>query len=407
MYVTEIQTRIDQVSLDIEQQKEVLKELERRKSALQRQLNDVRDPIARLPLEISSDILLECGLQDPTLLMNVCKRWFEIVESTPALWAEIRIEYPCPEGCRRRLDTWLQRAASHPLHLTLPGSIDKDILALFQKHSEQVKHLIILHQQRLPAQYHGYADTLLELGHWDPVSKLSSLRMLELCRRGGALECSSDLILGLLSRTPNLVELVMDQIQIVGWHAENASRVLLPKLRTTTYRQHLGDEILQMITAPRMETLGLPVQNIDTERLFSFIQSHRTPPIRDLVIAGLTSFQSIYTSLALLTTLTHLETSRNYVAVLHPLFNRLLFYPASGLCHSISSISFAFEDWIPVLRDLPARCASRPHMHTKLFISSLRIGPDDLAALKNYPSPVMVYVFIISVGDPQNILSIE
>ncbi|KAJ6525080.1 hypothetical protein DFH09DRAFT_1286249 [Mycena vulgaris] len=60
MSAEEIQARIAQVSAVIERQKEVLQKLERSKRVLQRQLNDVRDPVARLPLEISSEIFSLC-----------------------------------------------------------------------------------------------------------------------------------------------------------------------------------------------------------------------------------------------------------------------------------------------------------------------------------------------------------
>ncbi|KAJ7876575.1 hypothetical protein B0H13DRAFT_2548593 [Mycena leptocephala] len=53
MSVTELQAHIAQLSADIEQ-------LENRKSAAQRQLNAIRDPVSQLPLEISSEIFRQC-----------------------------------------------------------------------------------------------------------------------------------------------------------------------------------------------------------------------------------------------------------------------------------------------------------------------------------------------------------
>ncbi|KAJ7016647.1 hypothetical protein C8F04DRAFT_1341554 [Mycena alexandri] len=104
MSAEELQARIDAVSADIEKQKEVLKQLERDKSSLQRQLNNIHDPVARLPLEISSEIFLHClpfghfhEYQSqvhaaPILLLNVCNTWSDIVLPTPELWAHIRID---------------------------------------------------------------------------------------------------------------------------------------------------------------------------------------------------------------------------------------------------------------------------------------------------------------------------
>ncbi|KAJ6525106.1 hypothetical protein DFH09DRAFT_936997, partial [Mycena vulgaris] len=94
MSAEELELRIDKLSADIIQQKEVLKQLESSKSAAQRQLNAIRDPVARLPLEISSDILIQClpvrpgpNTSDaPLLFLNICNAWTDITLSTPALW---------------------------------------------------------------------------------------------------------------------------------------------------------------------------------------------------------------------------------------------------------------------------------------------------------------------------------
>ncbi|KAJ7453624.1 hypothetical protein B0H11DRAFT_1665734, partial [Mycena galericulata] len=97
MSVEELQARIAKISADIELQKAVLKNLERSKILFQRQLNSVRDPVARLPLEISSEIFIQClpplpvpgAHRAPMLLLNVCNAWTGIALSTPALWASI------------------------------------------------------------------------------------------------------------------------------------------------------------------------------------------------------------------------------------------------------------------------------------------------------------------------------
>ncbi|KAJ7618956.1 hypothetical protein B0H17DRAFT_1340880, partial [Mycena rosella] len=81
MSVTELQARIDKLSADIDLlQKEVLKTLERSKIAVQRELNAVRDPVGRLPFEISSEIFVQClpsrpspGAEHiPMLFLNIC-----------------------------------------------------------------------------------------------------------------------------------------------------------------------------------------------------------------------------------------------------------------------------------------------------------------------------------------------
>ncbi|KAJ7604605.1 hypothetical protein B0H17DRAFT_1189718 [Mycena rosella] len=60
MSVAELQAQIDSLSANILRHKQALKDLECSKSAAQCQLNAIRDPVARLPLEISSEIFIQC-----------------------------------------------------------------------------------------------------------------------------------------------------------------------------------------------------------------------------------------------------------------------------------------------------------------------------------------------------------
>ncbi|KAJ6522779.1 hypothetical protein DFH09DRAFT_200623, partial [Mycena vulgaris] len=97
MSVVDLQRRIDELSAGIVRQREVLRTLKHSKSAAQRQMNALLDPIARLSLEISSEIFVQClppfpkpgGCLIPMLFLNICNAWAAIALSTPALWAAI------------------------------------------------------------------------------------------------------------------------------------------------------------------------------------------------------------------------------------------------------------------------------------------------------------------------------
>ncbi|KAJ7666673.1 hypothetical protein DFH06DRAFT_249974, partial [Mycena polygramma] len=152
--VLKLQARIEQLSAEIELQKQALKQLELSRIDAQRQLNGMRDPMARLPLELSSEIFLQClpleqysrkpdVATSPMLFMSVCNAWTAIALSTPALWAGIHLEHPNVE----LLDVWLRRAENHPLSISLHNSFNNDVAASLGRHNKRVKHLRILEKE--------------------------------------------------------------------------------------------------------------------------------------------------------------------------------------------------------------------------------------------------------------------
>ncbi|KAJ6456622.1 hypothetical protein C8R47DRAFT_187658 [Mycena vitilis] len=87
-----VEDRIDQSDADMRQ-------LVISKSAAQRQLNAIRDPVAHLPFELSSEIFLHCLPQRrkpepstaPMLLLSICNNWTDIalsisISRTPTSW---------------------------------------------------------------------------------------------------------------------------------------------------------------------------------------------------------------------------------------------------------------------------------------------------------------------------------
>ncbi|KAJ7302081.1 hypothetical protein DFH08DRAFT_906008 [Mycena albidolilacea] len=127
-----LRARIEEISSEIDLQKELLRKLERDRSVAQRQLNSVVDPVARLPLEISSEIFLqyldlfstaeERGARQ--LLLNICNTWTTIALSSPALWSTIEIQFPGqPRGLPIVLPMWFERAANRPVSLFLYGDL--------------------------------------------------------------------------------------------------------------------------------------------------------------------------------------------------------------------------------------------------------------------------------------------
>ncbi|KAJ7719017.1 hypothetical protein DFH07DRAFT_316269 [Mycena maculata] len=123
MFVEELHAAIEKISGDIERRAQVLLDLETSRSVLHRQLNTILDQVAHLPLEISSEISIQClpslpapgASHTPMFFLNICNAYTNIAISTPALWTAIRVVFPRVEGFLKVIEEWLQRSHNVPL----------------------------------------------------------------------------------------------------------------------------------------------------------------------------------------------------------------------------------------------------------------------------------------------------
>ncbi|KAJ7774881.1 hypothetical protein B0H16DRAFT_1684566 [Mycena metata] len=262
MSVQDVQARIDELSAEIERQKEVLNQLACDKAAAQRQLNALRDPIAQLPLELSSEIFLQCfdralprpdPSTAPMLLLNICNAWANIALSTPALWAAIFIERPC----HALLRIWLQRARDHPLSVSYNrvGESNNEV-AVLGKYSKQLKQLGIFTQG---------------LHHLNPFLAFGPLPCLETLEIGrspdyGFHEVSITGVIDLLRLAPNLVEYTHSIATRIDYNEQEA--VILPNLHTLNFKAGGDDDLLRYISLPSLERLSLRLTAVDDLVLF-------------------------------------------------------------------------------------------------------------------------------------------
>ncbi|KAJ6510639.1 hypothetical protein C8R45DRAFT_964709 [Mycena sanguinolenta] len=103
-----LRERLEKISSEIDLHEKLLKDLRREKILVSRRLNQASDPMARLPLEISSEILLLESLPpfevtQPRLarvgrliLLKICTAWTSIALSIPSLWSTIPVDLSNP-----------------------------------------------------------------------------------------------------------------------------------------------------------------------------------------------------------------------------------------------------------------------------------------------------------------------
>ncbi|KAJ7603911.1 hypothetical protein FB45DRAFT_1085335 [Roridomyces roridus] len=149
--VLQLRQRIDSLSEDIIRHQAVLKDLENKRSAARNELNSILDPMStsRVPLEISSEILLQSLSEVPTLgelsaLAVVSRLWRAVALSTTFLWNAICDEGILPARFPQPLSLWLQRGTGFPLSVSLRHHTTETLpstFAVLKEHAHRVEKL--------------------------------------------------------------------------------------------------------------------------------------------------------------------------------------------------------------------------------------------------------------------------
>ncbi|KAF7328766.1 F-box domain-containing protein [Mycena venus] len=293
----QLHARIEKLSSEIELQKELLKTLEREKLLVQRQLNAVLDPVARLPVEISSEIFLRSlspfpkpnPRHSPILLLNICNAWTNIALSTPALWTAIAIVFPCGPRFKELLNIWLHRAGNRPLSISLRGETeDADIadavVEIVCQHGHKLRHLQISE---------GNEDYEMirysEVDHFGgttpgpfPLLKTLAFR----CSSGRSF--SGPEIFVFLRLAPNLVECRFHNVDPVYCGDDMEGKLTLSSLRCLIFGPDAGnpdsdDAILNYLILPGLKSLAIPLRYLSTYDLFAFLE-RSSPPLQELIV---------------------------------------------------------------------------------------------------------------------------
>ncbi|KAF7361471.1 F-box domain-containing protein [Mycena sanguinolenta] len=285
MSVEDFRARIMQLDIEIDLQKELLKKLEYDRSLVRRQLNAALDPVARLPLEISSEIFLQGGRQAPAVLMGICHAWTEIALATPKLWTTIRINFPCAEDLAEVLPVWFQRARNRPLSITISlcghsSNWNHRVSSVIWRHGQQLKHLEILDDD----DFGDESEESLDLGATNSMS-LPLLETLTMrCERQQRDYLVSHII-DLLRQAPNIVKCIFDNIRTLD-HLPDSDHLIAPSLRGMIFGdRHTGEpDILHRLSLPALETLVIPISSIfNEEHLLALIQ-RSAPPLQHLAL---------------------------------------------------------------------------------------------------------------------------
>ncbi|KAF7375500.1 F-box domain-containing protein [Mycena sanguinolenta] len=280
MSVDSLRARIATLDSEIELQKRLLRRLENDKSLAQQQLNAALDPMARLPLEISSEIFFQSlsmrpsGEQDvPTVLLRICHAWTDIALAAPRLWTTVGIHFPCGDHFAEVLPIWFQQAGNFPLSVSISlrgHSINWNhrVSDILWRHGGQLRHLEILDDDDIAP-----TDKAIDLfGDITSVS-LPLLETLTIrCRHEQRIYHTSQ-IFDLLHAAPNIADVIFDNMRVV--EDSGAQMLVVPTLRRLTFggpTTYTDDFILHFLALPSLETLSLPLSYISIQELAVFVQ---------------------------------------------------------------------------------------------------------------------------------------
>ncbi|KAJ6453119.1 hypothetical protein C8R45DRAFT_915853 [Mycena sanguinolenta] len=389
--VTILRAQIDELSLAIERQKQVLLDLEKRRSDARCELNATLDPVARLPVEISSDIFAQCLPEfprphcgeAPILLLNICRIWRDIAISTPSLWTSIS----CPsltDGSD--LDIWLQRAGCLPLSISLRGSLRSSAAVAIKQHA-----------------YH-FRDLTLELPHLKelvlPLPSLATLMVLGMPEdRTGGREC-----LDIMHNAPALTKCGFNPMR---WFRDAQQPTPLTHLSLRNLRLsgiNCGEIMLKYLTLPALESLYISDLNLTTTQLASFF-ARSSPPLLSLQVAGLDD-EDFSESLRLVPSVTDLsmkfpEPTINPLTILVEDLgpNQALLPNLRTLC--IEGCFTHDVDYEAVISALAARRAA-PHSRLEsfeFFSNNPEPHPDAIAALRKFVEESGIHIRVGTSSD--------
>ncbi|KAJ7896283.1 hypothetical protein B0H14DRAFT_3853687 [Mycena olivaceomarginata] len=401
MSAQQLRTRIEELSSEIALQKKLLKKLEQDKSIAQGQLNAVLDPVARLPLEISSEIFLQCLVPDymppqgdpsprpmagahhlPMLLLNVCNAWSTIALSTPALWSAIQIDFPCAEGLTQLLPIWFQHAGNRSLSVSLRGDVSNlnDPVAAIWRHGGQIKDLEIYDD----AKHESSTTDIIDFFGYTTPEPLPLLHTLTIRALNDWRLFRGVQILELLRLSPNIVECFFDCVGLSRDSLPDAAeKLVLPTLRRltfgdTAYPPDSEQSLLNCLTLPGLEVLHATI----SDRLHDFLK-RSSPSLQELGVGQLGQEEHPYSllqeCLKIIPTLLRLTVWTLRLGSLAELFSALADSPS--LLPNLRSLTI-HNDWLRNMSDFVWRTLVRAvrSRRIRFCILNVKVPPADVLA---------------------------
>ncbi|KAJ7607695.1 hypothetical protein FB45DRAFT_877581 [Roridomyces roridus] len=303
-----LQTKLRLMCKAIENQKLVLRSLEKQKCDIHSQLNCILDPMTRMPLEISSDILLRCLPSKPSsqpsdaprVFLLVSRSWRNIASSTSALWTKITDDrVPASFHFGPLVQKWFTFSRSLQISISLSrdfsdlGDQDADFVAYVKEHAHRA-HTVNLCL--------AHARDLARIAV--PFSALKKLRLTFKDVKGSCFAVTTNECVDFLRAAPRLEDCTLRGISYSPHFLHEIPRSPLVthlSLHTLSlYSTRRGNAssavLLQRLSLPALRALIITDFDITSEVFASFLK-RSSPPLKQLYIFGCEKLQHIRTFL--------------------------------------------------------------------------------------------------------------
>ncbi|KAK7002360.1 hypothetical protein R3P38DRAFT_3042563 [Favolaschia claudopus] len=281
--IADVQAHLTQLEADIERQQLVLHNLKQTRLEVLHQLNALRDPIARLPLEISSRIFAHCApatICEPLVLLHVCHRWTQIALFSTDLWA-VRICFwtPIKIGHFNLLREWLFRAKTAPLTFFLR---DHPSAVCLQRFSSLIApHASHIREFSLDSRC--YLDTKL-FGPRAHYSALERVHVSSIGHTEDPVSMKADQIFRVLRAAPLLKAFIVDASYMRQSSIDSNIRHRHEHLTTLTTRLAWFSSLLPHLTLPSLRHLEMRLHSSNDLTILTSFLTRSAPPLRTLAL---------------------------------------------------------------------------------------------------------------------------
>ncbi|KAJ7641166.1 hypothetical protein FB45DRAFT_999956 [Roridomyces roridus] len=324
--------RIAALDAEIHELQQRIHALQTEQESCQQRLDTYKYPVLTLPNEITTEIFMHflppyptCpplrGLDSPTTLTHICRKWREIALTSPRLWRAFRTVYTANRAEQTRtVQTWLERSGSCPLSIQMGVSDANCFLALLL-HRERWQHVdlelasedVALFEGPMPLletlslgvdddEYTHPATTvddfprlravtlgIADHGNWLPISQLTSLTFENVER--------AKYYLPLLQNAVNLVRLHLIDC---GTDVPPGSSVKLARLEMLLmvdfYSDGSTNKLFETFTLPALRTLHMSAALLgqDPEGLLTPFIARSGCKLQEILVTGSHGFSQEY-----------------------------------------------------------------------------------------------------------------